>query len=160
MPCTRPWKVNGDAGPYTFMPGVRSCKTWIWHECVWTCVTICLARLRTGHNVYAGPYMCTPRGKVYATVLNLLYFLFFNWLYLLLTLVNLVGAVKAIIIYWKIAIILQLNFLLCFGNEASRTRFVCLPIATPSCLDTTLKKVPKPYKRECYDVIKIGYRLD
>ena len=41
---------------------------------------------------------------------------------------------------------------LCFGNEASRTRSVCLPIAT------TFKKVPKLHKRKCYDVIIIGYR--
>ena len=61
VPCARPCKVNGDAGPYTFMPGVRSCKTWHRHECVWTCVTIYLARPWTGHNVYAVAYMCTPR---------------------------------------------------------------------------------------------------
>ena len=36
------------------------------HECVWTCVTIYLARPCTGHNVYPGAYMCKPQGNDYA----------------------------------------------------------------------------------------------
>ena len=34
VPCARPCKVNGDAGPYTFMPGAINCKTWHWYEYV------------------------------------------------------------------------------------------------------------------------------
>ena len=37
-----------------------SYKTWIRHECVWTCVTIYLGTPCTGHNVYAGAYMNMP----------------------------------------------------------------------------------------------------
>ena len=54
------------------MPGARSCKTWHWYECVWTCVTIHLARPCTGYNVYTVAYMCTPLGNVYATAFSLL----------------------------------------------------------------------------------------
>ena len=36
--------------PYTFMPCARICKTWICYECVWTCITINLARPCTGHS--------------------------------------------------------------------------------------------------------------
>ena len=52
-----------------------------------------------------------------------------------------------ILLWWE-----KCSFL-CFGNEASRTRSVCLPIATPTCFDKSFKKVLKPYKRDCYDVM-------
>ena len=56
----------------TCMPDARNCKIWHWHESVWTCVTICLARPCAGHNVY----MCMPLGNDYAPAFNLLDF---NW---------------------------------------------------------------------------------
>ena len=42
------------------------------HECIWTCVTIYLARHCTRHNVYAEACMCRPQGNVYALASNLL----------------------------------------------------------------------------------------
>ena len=46
---------------------------------VWTCVTIYLARPCIGHNVYAGAYMCTPRGNDYALAVN-----FLDWIWIFL----------------------------------------------------------------------------
>ena len=72
VPCARSWKINNDAGPYTFMPMPGLATSCTRHECIWTCVTIYHARPCTGQNVYAVAYMCTPWGNVYATVFNLL----------------------------------------------------------------------------------------
>ena len=52
LPHARPCKINDETNPYTFMLVARSCKNFVQHECVWTCVTIYLARPCSGHNVY------------------------------------------------------------------------------------------------------------
>ena len=59
------------------MPDSGLATPWTIHECVWSYITIYLARPCTGYNVYSGVCMCTPRGNVHATVFNLL-----DWIYL------------------------------------------------------------------------------
>ena len=50
---------------------------------------------------------------------------------------------------------------LCFDNKASRDRNVGWSVGRSVSLlvgfDTTFKKVPKPYERDCYDIIIRGY---
>ena len=50
--------MEKNAGPYTFMPDARSCKTWHRHKCVWTCITIYLARSCTGHTLCMQGHTC------------------------------------------------------------------------------------------------------
>ena len=55
--------LEGDAGPYTFMPFAGP-ATPCTHECVWTCVTLYLTRPFTVHRAQC-VFMCTARGNDY-----------------------------------------------------------------------------------------------
>ena len=60
--------MYGDAGQCTFMLGARSCKTCTQHECVWTCITIYLARpLHRAPCVHRG-ILCAHQDNDYVHV--------------------------------------------------------------------------------------------